>query len=228
MPSTNPNIPWDSIDTVLLDMDGTLLDLYFDWHFWMTFLPQAYANKNQLSLEEANRIIHQKIQEIEGTLNWYCLDYWTQTFELPVVALKREIKHMIQTHPEVITFLQRLKMLNKRLIMVTNAHRDSLTLKLEMTDIGDYFDQMISAHDFGIPKENGEIWQKIQEVAPFDPQRTLLIDDNLRALKTAQEFGIAHLLAATHVSAKMDKINPEHFEAFESYLEIMPQQPQKT
>lgn len=222
MPSTQPQIDWNAIDTVLLDMDGTLLDLYFDWHFWMTFLPKAYAEKNGLSLKDANAIIHQKIQEIEGTLNWYCLDYWTQTFDLPVVELKREIKHMIQTHPEVITFLQRLKALNKQLVMVTNAHRDSLTLKLEMTDIGAYFDVMISAHDFGIPKENGEIWHRIQTVVPFNPQRTLLIDDNIRALQTAKDYGIRHLLAATHVSEKLDKINPQDFAAFESYLEIMP------
>src|SRR5690606_507131 len=28
------SLPWNQIDTVLLDMDGTLLDLHFDNHFW--------------------------------------------------------------------------------------------------------------------------------------------------------------------------------------------------
>ncbi|HBT55971.1 MAG TPA: haloacid dehalogenase, partial [Pseudomonas sp.] len=30
---------WNAIDTVLLDMDGTLLDLHFDNHFWLEHMP---------------------------------------------------------------------------------------------------------------------------------------------------------------------------------------------
>lgn len=221
----NPKIDWTQIETVLLDMDGTLLDLYFDWHFWMSFLPQAYADKNQLPLKEANTIIHDRIKKIQGTLNWYCLDYWTKEFELPVAKLKHELKHMIQAHPEVITFISRLKQLGKQVIMVTNAHRDSLTLKLEMTEIERYFDTIISSHDYGIPKENPEIWQHIQNTAPFNPAKTLLIDDNIQALITAKNFKIAHCLAATHISPQLDKVDPKGFPYFEHFNEIMPPLP---
>lgn len=220
MPTNKIN--WAEIDTVLLDMDGTLLDLYFDWHFWMHFLPQAYAVKNNLTTEQANQLIHQKIKAIQGTLNWYCIDYWTQEFDLPVAELKHEIKHMIKTHPEVIEFLAKLQALNKNVVMVTNAHRDSLTLKLEMTEIGNYFDVMISAHDFGIPKETPGVWTEINKISPFDPAKTLLIDDNIRALKTAKEYGIAHCLAAVHVSTQMNKVDPQDFPYFENFQEIMP------
>ena len=41
-------IDWDSIDTVLLDMDGTLLDLHFDNYFWTEHLPDIYSRKHQL------------------------------------------------------------------------------------------------------------------------------------------------------------------------------------
>ncbi len=223
MPSLK--IDWTKIDTVLLDMDGTLLDLYFDWHFWMDLLPQAYADKNQIPIEKANRMIHQRIKNIQGTLNWYCLDYWTKEFDLPVAKLKHKIKHLIQAHPEVITFLSRLKQLGKQVVMVTNAHRDSLTLKLEMTEIGRYFDVMISSHDYGIPKEDPKIWPHIQNTFPFDLSKTLLIDDNIHALETAQKFGITHCIAAIHVSPKMDKVNPKDFPFFEHFNEIMPALP---
>ncbi|MPQ77609.1 GMP/IMP nucleotidase [Hydrogenovibrio sp. JE_KL2] len=215
-------INWQTIDTVLLDMDGTLLDLHFDWHFWMTYLPEIYANENNLTIDEANRIIHEKIHSQTGTLNWYCLDYWSTELQLPVAELKRDLKHMIQAHPEVMTFLRRLKELGKTVIMVTNAHRDSLAIKLEMTEIGDYFDAMVSAHDYGIPKENADIWRKIQSDFPFNPQRTLLIDDNIHALQTAQDFGIRYCVAATHVSPNMDKVDPKGFPHFENFNEIMP------
>lgn len=223
--TSNVDIPWQSIDTVLLDMDGTLLDLHFDYHFWMEFIPSVYAKQNKLSLEQAQTFITEKIHSQQGTLNWYCLDFWTAQLQLPVAELKHELKHLIQAHPDVITFLKRLKQLNKNVIMVTNAHRDSLAIKLEMTEIGNYFDQMISSHDFGIPKEDLALWQAIQESFPFDPAKTLLIDDNLQALTSAQSYGIAYPLAAIHVSPKMDKIDPKQFAYFEHFSDILTTMP---
>lgn len=219
---TTHNIPWHKIDTILLDMDGTLLDLHFDYHFWMEFIPSVYAKQNKLSVEQAQQFITEKIHSQQGTLNWYCLDYWTEQLQLPIAQLKQELKHLIQTHPDVITFLKRLQQLNKQVIMVTNAHPDSLAIKLEMTEIGNYFDQMISSHDFGIPKEEAALWQAIQDQYPFDPTKTLLIDDNLQALASAETYGIAYPLAAVHVSPKMDKIDPGKFAYFEHFSEIIP------
>jgi 5'-nucleotidase len=43
------DLDWNNIDTVLLDMDGTLLDLAFDSQFWLQDVPQA------LSLQRAIR-----------------------------------------------------------------------------------------------------------------------------------------------------------------------------
>ena len=216
-----PNLPWKAIETVLLDMDGTLLDLHFDYHFWLEFLPQVYAEKNHLTLEEANQIIHQKIHSQAGTLNWYCLDYWTQTLQLPVAELKKEVKHLIQVHPDVIQFLQALKAADKTIVMVTNAHRDSLALKLEETEIGPYFDHLISAHDFGLPKEAVEIWDNIQSVVPYNPKTTLLIDDNTQALQSAQQYGIQYLLCAQFVSPKLDKIDCKDFPAFIDFKTLL-------
>lgn len=224
MTSTNsaPLINWNQIDTVLLDMDGTLLDLHFDWHFWMEFLPQAYADKNRLTLDQAKELIHEKINAQTGTLNWYCLDYWTDVLDLPVAALKHEIKHQVKVHPEVMEFLAALKAQNKTVIMVTNAHRDSLAVKLEVTEIGDYFDMMVSSHDYGVPKEDIQVWSHLRETVHYNPNRTLLIDDNTHALSTAQTYGIRHLLCPIHVSPKLDPIDPKGFKHFSRYSEIMP------
>jgi len=41
-------IPWGDINTVFLDMDGTLLDLNFDNHFWLEHVPQRYAEARGL------------------------------------------------------------------------------------------------------------------------------------------------------------------------------------
>ena len=215
-------LDWNQIDTVLLDMDGTLLDLHFDWHFWTEHLPRAYAKHHRVPYVQARKHVIEAIESQKGTLNWYCLDYWSDRFKLSIADLKQDIKHMIREHPDVLTFLQQLRDLNKCVVMVTNAHRDSLALKLEMTQIGDYFDHLISAHDFKLPKEDKRIWSQIQTIQPYDPAHTLLIDDNIRALQTAQEYGIAHLLAATHVSPELDRVDPQGFNHFEFFAEILP------
>jgi len=44
------NVDWGEIDTVLLDMDGTLLDLHFDNHFWLNYLPSVYAKQNDIGI----------------------------------------------------------------------------------------------------------------------------------------------------------------------------------
>ena len=212
---SNHKIDWSNIETVLLDMDGTLLDLHFDWHFWMDVIPQAYADKNAITLEQSKTLIHEKIHSQTGTLNWYCLDYWTETLNLPIAELKRELRHQIKVHPEVMAFLAFLKQQNKTVIMVTNAHRDSLAIKLEMTEIEPYFDKLISAHDFGMPKEDITIWSEIQKTMAYNPETTLLIDDNVHALSTAKEYGIKYLLCATFVSPKLDAIDPKGFPSFE-------------
>ncbi|QCU90798.1 GMP/IMP nucleotidase [Thiomicrorhabdus sediminis] len=215
-------IDWSQIQTVLLDMDGTLLDLHFDWHFWMEFVPQSYAKEKQIPVSRAKQIIHKKINAQAGTLNWYCLDYWTDALQLPIAQLKRQLRHNIKVHPEVINFLKALREQGKDVIMVTNAHQDSLAVKLEMTEIGRYFDHLISAHDFGMPKEDIAIWDAIHSVHPYDPARTVLIDDNLHALQTAKDYGIREQLCATFVSPHLDPIDPKGFKHFSNFLEIMP------
>lgn len=215
-------LPWHAIETVLLDMDGTLLDLYFDWRFWWEYLPQQYAKHHQLPLETAQKKVREAISAQQGTLNWYCTDYWSEVFELPVATLKHDLKHMIQPHPRVETFLSRLKLRGKRLAPVTNAHRDSLALKLEQTTIGKYFDAILCAHDYGIPKEEVALWRAIAQDFPYNPAHTLLIDDNLKALESAKAHGIRYLLAASHVSPHMPPVKTEHFPTFSRFEEIMP------
>ena len=68
--------PWNDIDTVMFDMDGTLLDLHFDNYLWQHLLPLTYAEQNQIAPNEAIAFVTAKSESVYGTLDWYCLDYW--------------------------------------------------------------------------------------------------------------------------------------------------------
>ncbi len=202
-------LDWTQIDTVLLDMDGTLLDLHFDNHFWLDHLPLRYAQQNNIPVEAARQQLMQRYTELQGQLQWYCLDHWQQALQMDIVALKREVQHKIHLRADAKRFLQALRQAGKQVVLVTNAHRDSLSLKVERTALDQYFDQMISAHDIGAAKESQALWRGLQQRLNFDLQRTLFIDDSEPVLRSAQRFGIRHLLAVANPdSKKPEKIIP--------------------
>lgn len=202
---------WSKITTVLLDMDGTLLDLHFDNYFWLQFMPSKYSELFGVDSEEAHQILKQASEEIQGTLNWYCLDYWSERLSMPVAALKQDIVEKIQYRPYVKNFLEMLKQQGKRAVIVTNAHRDSVNLKMEQTGLDQLVDRIISSHDYQEPKESQKFWQHLQQDEPFDIATTLLIDDSQAVLKSAQKWGFKHLLTIFHPdSQKAPNTDSEH------------------
>ena len=212
---------WSNIDTVLLDMDGTLLDLHFDNHFWMEHTPKAYAEKHNLSLEQAKQQVQKQNDAVFGQLEWYCLDYWQRELNLPIVELKREISHLIQLRDDTIPFLDALKAAGKHVVLVTNAHPDSLSLKVEMTQLDEHIDKLISCHQYGVSKESQSLWQQLQQEIKFDPKTTLFVDDSERILKAAQTFGIEHLLAVSNPDSKKPNQEIEGFNNTDDYRKLL-------
>ncbi len=128
-------VPWSRIDTVLLDMDGTLLDLHFDNHFWLEYVPQRYAVARGISEAAARKELMARYQDIQGTLDWYCVDHWTRQLGLDIALLKEEVDHLISVHPHVTDFLDLLQRAGKSRVLVTNAHQKSLDLKMRRTQL---------------------------------------------------------------------------------------------
>lgn len=186
-------LPWSEIDCVLLDMDGTLLDLHFDNYFWLDYLHQCYAEKHGISTHEAANILVPLLAQYTGTLEWYCTEFWAEKLQLPIQQMKRAQAQRIAPRPYALEFLQRLRQAGKQVVLITNAHRQSLEVKLERVPLAQSMDAVISSHDYGYPKERPEFWQHLQAAFPFDPQRTLFIDDSLSVLRSAQRYGIRYL-----------------------------------
>ncbi|WP_462173643.1 GMP/IMP nucleotidase [Pseudoalteromonas xiamenensis] len=212
---------WSEIDTVLLDMDGTLLDLHFDNYFWLEVIPREYAKKYQVALDEARQVIADKYEAVMGQLSWYCLDYWQKELDLPIMALKREIQHLIILRDDTLPFLEFLKANNKRIILLTNAHPNSLSLKVELTKFDRYFDRLISTHDFGYSKEQQALWHAVQADLEFDPARTLFVDDSVSVLRSAKQYGITHLLAIANPDSKKPVNEITEFLAIADYHQVM-------
>ncbi|KMN11676.1 GMP/IMP nucleotidase [Pseudomonas helleri] len=214
-------LPWRDIDTVLLDMDGTLLDLHYDNHFWLEHLPQRYAELHGISRAMADLELTPLFENNAGQLKWYCLDFWSRELKIPVRELKLETAHLIALRPDADTFLAAIKQAGKRVILITNAHRDSLSLKLERIELAPYFERLISSHDYGFPKESPAFWDALQADIGFEPSRSLFIDDTLPILRSARAFGIGHLLAVKQPDSKKGPKDTEEFAAPGDYRELL-------
>jgi 5'-nucleotidase len=216
------HLDWNEIDTVLLDMDGTLLDRHFDDHFWLEHVPRRYAEKNGMSHEEAQEKLHRLFRSQENTLNWTDLDYWSEQLGLDIPVLKEEVDHLIAVHPFVMEFLLYLRQHGKAIHLVTNAHAKTLDLKMRRTRIGSYFDGIISAHDLGLPKEDPAFWGKLQERIPFQPERSMLGEDSETNLETARMFGIRYLIHVGRYSSHSPPAVSERFTTIHYFSELLP------
>lgn len=215
-------LPWHDIDTVLLDMDGTLLDLHFDNVFWLEWVPKAYAQQHRMSIQAAKEKLYEQFTQLRGQLNWYCVDYWTQVLQLDIESLKLELAHLIQIRPDVEAFLLALKKHNKKIYLVTNAHHKSLSLKMDKTGLAKYFDELITSHHLGMPKENLLFWSELRSRIAFNPARTLFIDDSIDVLNSAKAYGIGHLLAIHQPDSQQPPREIEHFKVVEHFRDVMP------
>jgi 5'-nucleotidase len=214
-------IDWKKINTVLLDMDGTLLDLNFDNHFWKEFVPLKFAELHGLSIAEAKQQLEPHFNSMEGKLEWYCLDYWSEALKLDIAGLKTEISGLIAVLPHVTEFLTKIQQSPKKVLLVTNAHRDSLNLKMEKTCLHTFFDDIISSHDVGFAKERPEFWQHLEQQHKFTKASTLLVDDSLAVLNAAKAFGIGHLLAVSKPDTQQARRIISDYPAIEDFRALM-------
>lgn len=217
-------INWQKIETVLLDMDGTLLDKHFDDYFWEHFVPAIYAEKNGIDERTARKKLLATYQAREGTLDWTDLDYWSEQLDLDIPALKIKIDHLIQVHPYVIDFLEHLKSMAKKTYLVTNAHSKTLDIKMAKTALSGHFTGIVCAEEIGMPKENPKFWQGLKEKIPFSNESTMLAEDTEKILVSARTHGIKHLVYVARPSSQGPIKKSEQFPSIIYFNELINEQ----
>ena len=129
---------------------------------------------------------------------------------------------MVAMRPYVADFLTRLHQSHRDVVLVTNAHRKTLDIKMEHVDITGWFDRVVVSHELDAPKEEQAFWHRLQQEQPFDPRRTLFVDDSLAVLRSAQRYGIADLLAIRLPDRHQAAREIDEFAAVEDFAALMP------
>ncbi|HEU4683818.1 MAG TPA: HAD family hydrolase [Nitrospira sp.] len=208
---------WSSIDDVLLDMDGTLLDRHFDNFFFEDALPRRYAALQGLPFEEARERLMAMYRSVERELAWTDLHYWTGRVGIDVVALHRELSHMIGFLPGAERFLLEMKARGKRVTILTNAHRAGVEIKSDKTGLHRLVDRIVDAFEVGYLKMRPEYWPACRRLVGFDPGRSLYVDDDEDCLSAARQFGLAHVV---HSAKSSSELPPSFSRGFHSITDL--------
>lgn len=220
--NTDPETALAQASTLMLDMDGTLLDLAFDNYVWKQLVPQRFAARNNLDFDEAYALLTERYASVQGNLEWYCLDHWCERLEIDVVQLHHDVSHRIGYLPGARRFLQHVRQQGMRVLLVTNAHPDTLALKDASTGLGDYFDGMHSSHHYGHAKECQSFWQALQTDVGFEPESTLFIDDSQTVLQSAADYGIGMLLTVTQPDSSSPLQTGSSFRGVQRVADMLP------
>ncbi|MCH1416878.1 MAG: HAD-IA family hydrolase [Gammaproteobacteria bacterium] len=180
------------IECMLVDMDGVILDNTYDNNFWQNQIPGVISKNKNISFEDAKRLAVQIFNYKKNTKDWYDVDYWSNMLNVDIEAEKRSSISFdrIQLYEGVTKTLNKLKD-NFRLILITNAHRKTLNIKLEKYDLSPYFENMICAHELHYVKENIQLWYMLKSRFKLDYTKTLLIEDTINNIKVGLSAGIS-------------------------------------
>jgi putative hydrolase of the HAD superfamily len=214
-PRASSPLNWDGIDDVLVDMDGTLLDRQFDNFFFEEELPRRYAKIHGLSFDASREQLMAMYRSVEGELAWTDLHYWSNRVGIDVVAMHRELQHLIGFLPGAEEFLKAVRRKGKRLIVLTNAHQAGVAVKSAKTGLDRYVDRIVDAFEVGYLKMRSEYWPACRTLVGFDPSRSLYVDDDEACLVAAREYGIATIIHSAKSSSQLPAERSANFMSVE-------------
>lgn len=169
---------------ISFDLDGTLVDMNFDDIIWQKEIPSSFAKKNNVSFEEARKIVfseYYKALFIEKTRRWTDVEFWFERFDLGSVEdmLREAEKHVI-IYEDTLEILKYLKEKYK-LIIISNAHLKFIDVKLRREGLRDYFDKIISApEELGMNK-NKSIFLTVADLLGVKPSEMVHVGDSIQS-----------------------------------------------
>tara|TARA_Y100000768_G_scaffold352301_1_gene303801 strand:- start:9919 stop:10596 length:678 start_codon:yes stop_codon:yes gene_type:complete len=192
----NDNTIWmmirKDIECLLIDMDGVILDNTYDNNFWQNHIPNVLSEKKNISFKDAKCLAVQIFNYKKNSKDWYDLDYWSNMLGIDIEAEKKSEESLskIKLYDNVTDTLSELKK-NIRLILITNAHRKTLNIKLDKYNIEPYFDAMVCSHELNYVKEDIQLWYMLRSEYRLNYDKTVLVEDTINNINVALSAGVS-------------------------------------
>jgi putative hydrolase of the HAD superfamily len=106
-------------------------------------------------------------------------------------------------------------------VLITNAHPVTLEIKAARLPLAKWFNKMVSSHSYGAPKETQAFWTELSAERPFNPNRTLFVDDAEHVLDSANTFGISHLITLRQPDSSLPPRKSTRYPSIHHFEEIM-------
>lgn len=137
-------------------------------------------------------------------------------------SLMDEYAHHIYTKPFVREALQKIKGEGNRLFILSASPHVAIEACMANNGLTDLFEQVFSCDDFGLPKGNVNIYLQLADRLGCKPRDIRFFDDNLLALKAAEQAGFCirgvfddH---SDYTHAQMAAVSPDYISSFEELL----------
>ena len=179
------------IRAILFDMDGVLIDAR-EWHY------QSLNRALQLFGKAISRQDH--LDNFDGLPTRKKLEQLTRHRGLP-----RELHEFVNDLKQKHTFhiinenchpnfrheyaLSKLKSEGYKLALCSNSIRRSVKLMMELSNLGQYFDTILSNEDVTNPKPDPQIYQLAMKKLGLNADHCLIVEDNDNGVKAATDAG---------------------------------------
>lgn len=174
-----------SINTILFDLDGTLLDTneLIQKSFEYTFEYFGYSFTKEEILQFNGPPLMKTFSEINPDL------------AEEMVKVYRKHNHenhtkYVKLFPNVRETLEVLKKNGKNLAIVTAKMRSGVELGLELTKIKDYFDAIVTIDDVKNPKPHPEPVLKAMSELDGEREESIMVGDNYHDIESGKNAGI--------------------------------------
>lgn len=169
-----------AIKIISFDVDGTLVSRGFADCVWLHGIPEAYAEKEGLSFEQAFEFVKSEYDKIgENRTEWYKIDYWLRKFGLEITReeLFGKYESEIKIYEEVERVLKVLKAKDFELVVSSNAATEFVDFQIH--SIKKFFSRIFSAtSDFNDVKKSNGFYARVCEILGVKPQEVVHIGDH--------------------------------------------------
>ena len=173
----------------IFDLDGTLLDSMELW-----------AGTHRKTLEDAGIPVPENFVETitplgnQGASEFVLSLGVPKSLEQYLEEVGRifiyEYSHNVPLKPHVTETLMHLKQAGVGLQVLTAGHHRCADPCLKRCGIWDLFENVWSMHDFGLSKDQPEIYLAAAERLGVRPEDCVMVDDNCIALQAAKDAGL--------------------------------------